>query len=308
MRAELRPPDPLPGARLREVLTSLADWDEAGATERRAAARWVAEQFEDFTLDRLWTFACGGQKREVAVFTHLRTRMRFSLVPGGKFLMGSYPTESGRTDAEELRAVTLPTPYLIAQTELTFRAWLSARGRMRKGWKQGSSHPVDGVSWLEAREFCVQIGLELPTEAQWEHACRAGTRTAYSFGGNPAELSRYAWYFINSGRRELPLDTDWGKGVWHVVTETWGCRPHQVATRPPNAFGLFDMHGNQFEWCSDDLGPDEYGVESERLRPVRGGSWYHPAAMARSAGRVEVGERFSVSFLGFRPVKNIKLK
>jgi formylglycine-generating enzyme required for sulfatase activity len=132
----------------------------------------------------------------------------------------------------------------------------------------------------------------LPSEAEWEYACRAGTTTAYSFGDNPSLLGEYAWYGINSGSKTNP-----------------------VGQKKPNPWGLYDMHGNVWEWCQDSY--EKYGGDNDlirktgkaitkendnRSRLLRGGSWDYFALVCRSACRVNNLARYAVNDVGFRVV------
>ncbi|MFT4555567.1 MAG: sulfatase activating formylglycine-generating enzyme, partial [Planctomycetaceae bacterium] len=142
-----------------------------------------------------------------------------------------------------------------------------------------------GVSWYEAMAFCKCAGGELPTEAQWEYACRAGTKTKYSFGNDVTMLAEYAWYGSNSEKQT-----------------------HPVGLKKPNPWGLHDMHGNVDEWCFDggriyelasvidSVGPTEMSVD----RVIRGGSWGDSARSVRAASRhaISVGDRHDS--IGFR--------
>ena len=135
--------------------------------------------------------------------------------------------------------------------EVTQAQWQAVMGTtpwdVAKNVKEGDDYPASYVNWPDAVEFCRKLsekeGLEyrLPTEAEWEYACRAGTTTAYSFGDDASELGEYAWYKENA----------WGAGQKH---------PHTVGQKKPNPWGLYDMHGNVWEWCSDWRG--DYSSES----------------------------------------------
>ena len=156
------------------------------------------------------------------------------------------------------------------------------------------------VSWDDATEFCKKLtALEhkrgklpanqtyrLPTEAEWEYACRAGTTTAYSFGDKQSSLGDYAWYDDNSDHKL-----------------------HEVATKKPNPWGLFDMHGNVYEWCEDwyedslSGGNDPKGPSAGSYRVLRGGSWSHGASDCRSALRYNFRPTDRDYFYGFRIVR-----
>ena len=144
------------------------------------------------------------------------------------------------------------------------------------------------VTWFGAKAYADWIGGSLPTEAQWEYACRAGTTTAYSFGDNESLLGGYAWY---------------------TVTSTGIDGPSPVGNKKPNPWGLYDMHGNVNEWCSDWLGdygsgPDTAptGAVSGRARVLRGGYWGNNARYCRSAYRYPAGPDGAFYSVGFRVV------
>ncbi len=175
----------------------------------------------------------------------------------------------------------------------------SARGVVSRGasWRspgmeQHEEHPVLNLSWNDAVAYCRWLSEEegreyrLPTEAEWEYACRSGTTTRYYFGDDAGALAEYAWYRGNSG-----------------------FRPHRVGQKRPNAWGLYDMHGNVSEWCSDWYSSDYYanspledpaGPESGSLRVHRGGSWLFTAGICRSADRYWFTPGYRGSDLGFR--------
>jgi formylglycine-generating enzyme required for sulfatase activity len=160
---------------------------------------------------------------------------------------------------------------------------------------KGDRHPVEQVSWEDATEFIQKLnGLpeeraagrvyRLPTESEWEYACRAGSSTAYCFGEEDARLGEYAWYGKNSGNKT-----------------------HPVGQKTSNAWGLYDMHGNVWEWCSDWYGDypsgsvrDPKGASTGSCRVDRGGSWYNVAANCRSANRFRRAPSNRNDYLGFR--------
>ena len=158
------------------------------------------------------------------------------LVPAGTFIMGSPPGEA-RTDAESLlerqHTVTLTKPFYMGKFEVTQAQYERVTGA-NPSRTVGPAYPVHNVSWQDADRFCrkvsEQVGrtVQLPTEAQWEYACRAGTKTAYYSGDAIEDLAKVGWFAGNSGGR-----------------------PHAVGELPPNAFGLYDMHGNIREFVRD---------------------------------------------------------
>ncbi|MDO4570341.1 MAG: SUMF1/EgtB/PvdO family nonheme iron enzyme, partial [Planctomycetia bacterium] len=170
------------------------------------------------------------------------------------------------------------------ETQVTQRMWESVMGN-NPSWFKGANLPVESVSWHDCVKFCEQISklsglkIQLPTEAQWEYACRAGTTGTYA--GN---LDSMAWYWDNSGRQT-----------------------HEVGTKQPNAWGLYDMHGNVWEWCSDWYGgyvesptSDPKGPDSGSRRVRRGGSGADYAECCRSARRSCSAPTRSGDAVGFR--------
>ncbi|PRQ10189.1 SUMF1/EgtB/PvdO family nonheme iron enzyme [Enhygromyxa salina] len=227
-----------------------------------------------------------------------RGGVELSRVPGGPFTMGAPDSEPGGTrDERSVHELTLDAFY-IARTPVTnteYGRYLRANPGTPtpRFWDDRRfnqpEQPVVGVSWDEASAYCDWAGLALPTEAQWERACRAGTTTRFHAGDNEADLARVGWYARNADGRV-----------------------HAVRTRDPNALGLFDMHGNVREWCRDDFGsyakiprvgdglrhpPSETGS-----RVYRGGSYLDGPAEARSAARRPILPSYRLDSLGFRPI------
>ena len=197
----------------------------------------------------------------------------------GTFLMGSPSGEERRHDNEAQHRVTLTKGFWMAKTEVTQKQWASVMGSNPSHWK-GDGLPVEQVSWHDCQEFCRKAGLRLPTEAEWEYACRAGSRGKYAGNG---ELEDMGWCSSNES--------------------------HPVGQKKPNAWGLFDMHGNVREWCADWYGEypnaavtDPAGPNSGSSRIIRGGGWFDPAWRCRSARRVSYPPEHRNSNLGFRPV------
>ena len=215
--------------------------------------------------------------------------MKLVYIPAGELMMGSPSDEDSRGDDESLHRVRISKGFWMGQTEVTQRQWKAVMDSNPSYFK-GDDLPVDEVSWNDAMEFCKKLSrfegrqYRLPTEAHWEYACRAGSSTAYCFGDSPvvgdpisgrrpetlSQLSDYAWYESNCG----------------------GSQP--VGQKKPNAFGLYDMHGNVWEWCQDWYGEDYYsispavnpsGPSSGKTRVLRGGSWSDYARCCRCADR-----------------------
>ena len=212
--------------------------------------------------------------------------MSFKLIPAGEFIMmgsreleaGSPESEAGRDADEAQRAVKIPSAFWIGVYEVTQSQYKSVMGSNPSHFK-GANKPVDSVSWSDAVAFCVRLSslpaevaagrvYRLPTEAEWEYACRAGTTTAYGFGDDEKDLGKYAWFGDNSGKRT-----------------------HGVGEKLPNGWGLYDMHGNVWEWCSDAEGSS---------RVYRGGCWLFVAADCRAALRGTFDPTFRRSSRGSR--------
>lgn len=203
--------------------------------------------------------------------------------PPGTFMMGS---DDGYDDEKPVHNVTLTKGFWMAETEVTRAQWWSVMGGKPTDFvsRMKDDHPVACVSWNRCQEFCKKTGLRLPTEAEWEYACRAGTTGAYGGTGN---LKDMGWYGGNSGSRTQP-----------------------VGQKQPNAWGLYDMHGNVWEWCQDWKGDypggavtDPKGAGSGGYRVLRGGSIESSAEDCRSAGRRRASpSRANDVCYGFRPV------
>lgn len=216
--------------------------------------------------------------------------IELKLIPAGRFTMG----QAGRDSHETPHQVTLTKPFYIGVYEVTNAQWKWVMENEPSNWKD-ADRPVERVSWDDAVEFCRKLSAlpeerkarrvyRLPTEAEWEYACRAGTDTKYSFGDDESKLGEYGWFEGNSDK------------------ET-----HPVGKKKPNAWGLFDMHGNVWEWCSDWYGEypnravtDPQGPSIASDRVPRGGSWSTPARNCRSATRSRLSPSYRDDNLGFR--------
>ena len=290
------------------LLVGFDAWDAATCAERRGAAVWVGSTTPGFTFERLERFGFDTYRHEIAVYRHAATGLEFSLILGGTFAMGSPKNEAGRSDDETKHAVTLTKPFLLCRTETTQAAWEAVMGTNSSTGTPGAEHPVENASWEDALEFCKKTGLVLPSEAQWEYACRAGTRTRYWSGDEEKDLARVGWYDGN---------TTTSYGILGPVLLRLGIKPrsrdHQpVAGKPANPFGLYDMHGNVWEWCEDwagvypsDAATDPTGPAGGTFRVNRGGSWNDTdtAVYARSAYRGGNAPDERSYDLGFRPAR-----
>ncbi|MDB4644462.1 SUMF1/EgtB/PvdO family nonheme iron enzyme [Rubripirellula sp.] len=214
--------------------------------------------------------------------------MGLKVIPTGTFTMG---------DDNDAPEVTLSKSFSLGIHEVTQSQYERVMGKNPSRFK-GANNPVEQVSWEDAVEFCRKLSelpaekaagrvYRLPTEAEWEYACRAGTTTKYSFGDDDSEIGNYAWFDGNSGNS--------------------GDTSHPVGGKQPNAWGLYDMHGNVWEWCQDWYGDypsgtvtDPTGATSGSNRVGRGGRWPGTAEDCRSAYRVSYDPRFRSRLGGFR--------
>jgi formylglycine-generating enzyme required for sulfatase activity len=181
---------------------------------------------------------------------------------------------------------------------------------------QGDNLPVEGVSWNEAVKFCRKLSqmtgrkYRLPSEAEWEYACRAGTSGPYA--GN---LDEMAWYGNNAGRQYIDADAIWrttDESNYKTRIVNNGNQTHPVGSKQPNSFGLFDMHGNVWEWCEDWYHNTYAGAPTDgsawlsggrqEYRMLRGGSWGSGPSLLRSAYRVRDGPDRRFIIVGFRVV------
>jgi formylglycine-generating enzyme required for sulfatase activity len=267
------------------ILAEMANWDESTNEARRAAAKRVAARTDGVIFKGLETFEAGGIEREVALYHHDAAGVDMVLVPGGTFLRGSPEDEEGRRADEAQHSVALTLPFLMCRTEVTQAQWERLMGS-NPSVLRDPERPVERVSWDEVRGFCDAAGLALPTEAQWEYACRAGSTGRFCYGDDAKELGEYAWIESNSDKHHQP-----------------------VGRKLPNALGLFDMHGNVWEWCEDGYGPypegevcDPVGDPGADSRVLRGGGFNFSEYFARSAFRRKAPRQSRFISLGFRPV------
>jgi formylglycine-generating enzyme required for sulfatase activity len=235
--------------------------------------------------------------------------MDFMPIASGSFMMGS---ENGEDNEKPVHRVTFAQPFWLAKTEVTQAQYQQIMNSNPSEFV-GFDLPVETVSWHDAMSFCKKLtererqagrlpeGYEytLPTEAQWEYACRAGTTGDYA-----GDLDAMAWYYENSGDKRLDDDS------WSLVDAAESnSQTHPVGTKRANAWGLYDMHGNVFEWCLDDWhrsydgapsDGSQWGDESDSDRVNRGGSWFNGASNCRAASRNWSPMRHEC-FQGFRP-------
>jgi formylglycine-generating enzyme required for sulfatase activity len=246
-------------------------------------------------------------------------QITLKLIPAGGFWMGS-PDEDHEAEAYEKprHTVRISQGFYLGITPVTQAQYASVTGTNPSRFYRWPEHPVEMVSWFDAAAFCNELskkeglapyyvipnwnqvmvgrgeGYRLPTEAEWEYACRAGTQTRYSFGDDAAMLGEYAWYHPDS------------------KCQTW-----PVGRKRPNAWGLYDMHGNVWEWCWDWYDEDYYrnspaidplGAERADYRTFRGGSWCVETRYLRSAYRDRHAPEFRHFSVGFRVARGSSVR
>lgn len=246
--------------------------------------------------------------------------MAFVYIPPGTFTMGSPPNEPGRDGDETRHRVTLTRGFYLQTTEVTQGQWRAVMGFNPSQFGTcGDDCPVEGVTWQNVRAFIRRLNkreggsrYRLPTEAEWEYACRAGSSTAIYTGDlcilgkrNAPALNAIAWYGGNSCV-DYPVGSNCS-GWKEKQYSCSNCGPHPVGRKEPNAWGLYDMIGSVYEWCQDWYGKYSSGALTDPTGPVsgsrrvsRGGSWDHYARSCRSANRNHFPPAYRTSYLGFR--------
>jgi formylglycine-generating enzyme required for sulfatase activity len=287
---------------------------KAGKFSRRTKAG-IAVIAACLAAGGLWYYLSGQRHwQETVLDLGNNVKMRLVLIPAGKFMMGSPATEAGRSGNEgPQHEVTISKPFYMGVFEVTQEQYEQVMGVNPSNFK-GATNPVEQVSWDDAVKFCQKLSartgkkVTLPTEARWEYACRACTTTAFNTGDE-----------LKPGQANACFPSN--PGLWDRIVAWLGKSSAQktMQTMPagsfsPNGFGLYDMHGNVFEWCSDwyDWYDDSYanaknqdpaGPDSGSLRVLRNGSWGDHPEDCRSARRLggapdvrnyEVGFRVAV--------------
>jgi formylglycine-generating enzyme required for sulfatase activity len=256
---------------------------------------------EASAVRRFYQVAAGASPPTIPVFTP--DLARFAYVPAGTFTMGSPDGEQDRGSNEGPQTrVTLTKGFWMGRYEVTQAEYLAVMGSNPSYFTGALNRPVEQVTWYEATNYCARLTAQersagrlqagwayrLPTEAEWEYAARAGTTTRFSYGDDPGytQLGNYAWYGANSGSQ-----------------------PHPVGQKQPNRWGLYDMSGNVWEWCSDWFGTypggsvsDPTGPGSGSYRVLRGGCWGDDGQFCRSALRYGVTPVLRSGIVGFRAV------
>jgi formylglycine-generating enzyme required for sulfatase activity len=210
-------------------------------------------------------------------------------IPAGTFSMGS---DTGRDDEKPVRKVTITRGFWISQTEVTQAQWKAVMGAENPSQWKDDTKPVENVTWDQARQFCAKLSqltgreFRLPREAEWEYACRAKSTTAYFHGDTETALRRAGWFTANSDEQT-----------------------HPVSKLASNGWGLYDAHGNVWEWCEDWYGDypsgsrtDPTGPATGTARVIRGGSWFNSESFCRSASRFQADPAGRRAYIGFRVV------
>ncbi len=221
--------------------------------------------------------AVPGPKPQISIDLGGGVTMDFVLIRPGSFMMGSDSvSSSGIFDEKPVHKVTLTKPFYLGKFEVTQDQWQAVMGSNPSQIK-GPKLPVENLSWNDCQSFLTKLQeklpgqkFALPTEAQWEYACRAGSTTKFSYGDDESNLGEHAWFY---------------GGQTSSTT-------HPVGGKKPNAWGLHDMHGNVWEWCADwyanyPVGDatDPQGVSSGTHHVYRGGAWFNPPDFLRSSAR-----------------------
>jgi formylglycine-generating enzyme required for sulfatase activity len=222
------------------------------------------------------------------------------LIPSGSFKMGSLPGQ-GNADEQPQHFVTIKS-FMIGKFLITQEQWKAVMGNLPPCRFKRDRLPVERVSWNDAQRFCQRLSkttgrnYQLPSETQWEYACRAGTATPFSFG------------------ETLTVDVANFNGEHAFGDEPRGFYFHSTnegGQFPPNRFGLYDMHGNLWEWCADNWlddytssprDGDSYQDKNSKYHVARGGSWHEPPALCRSAARLRVLQSEADEVMGFRVI------
>jgi formylglycine-generating enzyme required for sulfatase activity len=260
------------------------DPDPAVVTDAAARARMIATKLPWKVRDK-------------------KTGIVMLLCPPGEFMMGSPLSEAGREADETQHRRTIGTAFYIGETEVTQEQWERVMGA-NPSYFTGVTNPVEQVSWDDCKRFCASTGLRLPSEAEWEYACRAGTTGAYA-----GDLVSMAWFANNSGRAALDAESLWtlNRDSYRKVVLDNECQPHAVRQKRANGWGLFDMHGNVWEWCEDGYGAYPEGPATQAAtraaslyRVLRGGSCYNISNLVRSSYRFYDPPADTYYSVGFR--------
>jgi formylglycine-generating enzyme required for sulfatase activity len=232
-------------------------------------------------------------EKQIALDLGNGIKLELVLIPAGEFMMGSPDSDKNALLFEKPQhRVRITKPFYLGKYLVTQEQWEAVMGDNPSHFK-GPKNPVETICWNDCQKFVEKLNAKvgggkfsLPTEAQWEYACRAGSTTRYCFGNEESGLDKYAWHDADSDSK-----------------------PHRVGEKKPNAWGLYDMHGNLWEWCQDWYDQDYYansptddptGPSGGSNRVLRGGCWYRPTSLCRSALRNYNSPGSPIHYLAFR--------
>ncbi len=253
---------------------------------------------------------------------HRATGIEFVLIPPGEYLRGAPDSDDQASSAERPQhRIVIGEPFYLARTELTNAQYRRFRPAHSSGTfgefdLNGETQPVVNVNWNDATSYCKEYGFELLSEAQWEYAARAGTTTRYPWGDDPDAGKGWANGCDASAKRKWP---EWSAFSWddgYPATAPVGLFPNKVVGR--NAFGLFDMIGNVWEWCATVYDAGEYArcktkadgradaPTTDGPRVLRGGSWFFGPRFCRSSSRFRFVPSFTYGYVGFRPARTCR--
>jgi formylglycine-generating enzyme required for sulfatase activity len=274
--------------------------DQDAGTEDVAVSVVGPDGQRDQKSFRITVTPPGSPEKEVAVDLGGGVKLEMVLIPAGEFLMGSPDSDKNAFGWEKPQhRVRITKPFYVGKYLVTQEQWEAIMGNNPSCFK-GPKNPVETVSWEDCQQFLGKLNsksaagggkFRLPSEAQWEYACRAGSTTKYCFGGEESGLGEYAWYYGNSGNTT-----------------------HSVGGKKPNAWGLYDVHGNVWQWCADwfdskyyaESPDDPKGCPSGVSRVSRGGSWLYLAEGCRAAFRAYGGApELRSCGLGFRVARDL---
>ena len=328
------------GKQITVPLAKLSDEDRKFVEKKESAERGAAVLLNVFPPPAVAPFDAGQAKaHQKAWADHLGVPvqitnsigMKFNLIPPGEFAMGSPESESGRQDRETEHLVRITKPFYLGVYEVTQAQYERVMGD-NPSYSKDANKPVEKVSWNDAIAFCRKLSeregaeFRLPTEAEWEYACRAGTTTVFSSGDTSFHLDTTGWFADNSGKTVIDSTR-----IWKADRDNYDsrivnnlCRPHAVGRKTPNAWGLYDMHGNVWEWCQDWHGPyDSLKVVIDPTGPtlddwpssgplvprrvLRGGAFGGPPMYVRAASRVNYPPVRRLHAFGFRLARTYPL-
>jgi formylglycine-generating enzyme required for sulfatase activity len=237
---------------------------------------------------------------------HEATGIELAFIPAGEFMMGAAPDQGGAPDEGPPHRVRITRPFYIGKCEVTQAQWLAVMGYNPSRFQNDPRRPVETVSWNDVQEFLARTGdgLRLPTEAEWEYACRAGSTGRYYWGDSEGPVADYENVQDRAAHRR------YGKRFYFDTYDGYADTA-PVGSFKPNAFGLHDMIANVSEWCQDWYDADYYrrsptddpqGPPEGEYRVLRGGCWDGDWRNCRSAVRYRHGQRDASSHRGFRVV------